>query len=346
MTCACTPPGMLRLYGHTMPTRSAGAVLAGNDRSPSCTRRPYPTTVATMTLLPALSLIGSPNKRNAILELAIEAEARGFAGLACPGVGGNLALCASLAHVTSQIAFWSSIQPIYLAHPMETAANAAHIFEVSGGRFRLGLGVSHTPMLDRIGLATGKPLSDMRDYVGALHKAERSAGAMPQILLAALRDKMLDLAIDIADGAIWANASLTHTPIQVARISHQRRAEFHLANMVPTVIDADLAAARAIHRRTLGGYIVLPNYRNYWRVAGYGDEMDAIETALAQGDRDAATAAMSDRWIDDCTISGNPGQVRDKLAAWIETGVTPIAVMSSTTGGQAKAIRELFELYA
>ena len=299
-----------------------------------------------MTLLPALSLIGSPNKRNGILELAAEAETRGFAGLACPGVGGNLALCVSLAHVTTQISFWSSIQPIYLAHPMETAANAAHIFEVSNGRFRLGLGVSHTPMLDRIGLATGKPLSDMRDYVAALHKAERGTGAMPPILLAALRDKMLDLAVDIADGALWANASLTHTPTQVRRIPPARRSEFHLANMVPTVIDSDLDAARAIHRRTLGGYIVLPNYRNYWRIAGYGEEMDAIEMALERGDRDAATAAMSDRWIDDCTISGAAEVVREKLAAWFDAGVTPIAVMSSTTGGQAKAIRQLFELYA
>lgn len=296
--------------------------------------------------MPALSVIGSANKRLTILELAAEAETRGFAGLACPGVGGNLAMCASLAHVTNSISFWSSIQPIYLAHPMEIAANAAHIAEVSGGRFSLGLGVSHTPMLDRMGLVTGRPLSDMREYVAALRKSERGAGALPPILLAALRNRMLDLAIEIGDGALWANASLSHTPAQVERIPAERRASFALANMVPTVIDADLDAARAIHRRTLGGYINLPNYRNYWRVAGYDDEMNAIETALASGNRDSASAAMSNRWIDDCTISGDPTHVRDRLAEWSATGVTPIAVMSSTSGGQATAIRELFDLYA
>ncbi|CAB4866883.1 unannotated protein [freshwater metagenome] len=299
-----------------------------------------------MSPLPALSIIGAATKRLAILELAAEAETRGFAGLACPGVGGNLALCASLAHVTTTIPFWSSIQPIYLAHPMETAATAAHIAEVSGGRFRLGLGVSHVPMLDRIGLPTGKPLSDMREYVAALRAAERGAGALPAILLAALRDRMLDLATEIADGALWANASLSHTPTQLARLPTDRLATFQLANMVPTVIDSDIDAARAIHRRTLGGYIVLPNYRNYWRVAGYSDEMDAIEAALELGDRDAATAAMSNRWLDDCTISGGATRVRDRLDAWAATGVTPIAVMSSTSGGQAKAIRELFDLYS
>ena len=300
---------------------------------------------ATATVLPALSVMGSATKRAAILELAAEADERGFAGLAVPGVGGNLAMCASLAHATRSIPFWSSIQPIYLAHPSEVAASAAHILEISGGRFRLGLGVSHTPMLDRMGLSTGKPLSDMRDYVAGIRKAERSTGAIPPILLAALRDKMLDLAVEIADGALWANASQSHTPTQVARIPAERRNSFHLANMVPTVIDDDLDAARAIHRRTLGGYIVLPNYRNYWRVAGYAEEMVAIETALAAGDRDAASAAMSDRWIDDCTISGPPAVVRDRFAAWQDIGVTPIAVMSSTTGGQAKAIRQLLDLY-
>ena len=275
---------------------------------------------------PALSIIGSATKRRAILDLAVEAEQRGFAGLAVPGTGGVLAMCASLAHVTSSIAFWSSIQPIYLAHPSDVAAAAAHIHEISGGRFRLGLGVSHAPMLDRMGLSTGKPLADMRDFVGRVRKAERGAEVMPPIWLAALRDKMLELSVEIADGAVWANASQSYTPAQIARMP--RRPEtfsdtFSLAAMVPTVIDADLDAARAIHRRTLGAYIVLPNYRNYWKLAGYGDEMTAIEAALAGGDRDAATAAMSDRWVDDCTVSGSADVVRDRLAGWYDIGVTP-----------------------
>jgi alkanesulfonate monooxygenase SsuD/methylene tetrahydromethanopterin reductase-like flavin-dependent oxidoreductase (luciferase family) len=116
--------------------------------------------------------------------------------------------------------------------------------------------------------------------------------------------------------------------------------------MVPTVIDDDRDAARAIHRRTLGGYVMLPNYRNYWKQAGYTDEMNAIEDAIERGDRDALPGLMTDRWLDDCTISGSATQVRDQLEAWFDTGVLPIAVMSSTTGGQLKAIGQLFELFA
>ncbi|MCU1396809.1 MAG: putative oxidoreductase [Ilumatobacteraceae bacterium] len=296
--------------------------------------------------LPALAVIGSATKRASILALATEADERGFAGLAVPGVGGNLAMCTSLAHVTQRIPFWTSIHPIYVAHPSAVAASAGHIHEVSGGRFRLGLGVSHTSMLDRMGVSTGKPLSDVRDYVAAIRTARRGAEVMPPIWLAALRDRMFDLAVEIGDGAIWANASQSYTPTQVARIPADRCEAMPLSNMVPTVIDEDLDAARAIHRRTLSGYLVRPNYRNYWRAAGYTEEMDAIETALAAGDRQGATAAMTNRWLDDCTISGSPAVVRERLQGWHDIGVTPIAVMSSTTGGQAKAIRQLFELYA
>lgn len=299
-----------------------------------------------MTRLPALSVIGTPTKRTALLELASEADRLGFAGLASPGVHGNLAMCGSLAHVTRTIPFWTSIQPIYHSHAAEVAITAGHLAEVSGGRFRLGIGVSHAPAMDRLGIATGSPLADMRAYVAAIRGTERAAGALPPVLLATLRNKMLDLALDVADGAIWANASLSHMPVQVARVPAERRESFSLANMVPTVIDADRAAARAIHRRTLGGYVVLPNYRNYWKQAGYADEMAAIEAALAAGDRDALPGLMTDRWLDDCTISGSPTEVRDRIEAWFDTGVLPIVVMSSTSGGQAAAIRELFELFA
>ncbi len=301
--------------------------------------------MADPTGLPALSVIGVPGKRSTILELASEADRRGFAGLASPGVNGNLALCGSLAHATTRIPFWTSIQPIYHSHSTEVAITAGHIAEVSGGRFRLGLGVSHAPAMERLGIDTGRPLSDMERYVDGIRAAERASGTLPPIWLATLRNRMLDLALSVADGAIWANASLSHMPAQVARVPEDRRGEFFLANMVPTVVDADKSAARAIHRRTLSGYVGLPNYRNYWKQAGYEAEMADIEAALAAGDRDRLPELMTDAWLDDCTISGGPGEVRERLDAWVATGVLPIAVMSSTTGGQAKAIGELFDLY-
>ena len=93
--------------------------------------------------------------------------------------------------------------------------------------------------------------------------------------------------------------------------------------------------------------MALPNYRNYWIEAGYEAEMTAVQTALAAGDKDAVIAAMSDAWLDDCTLSGPVGRVRDGVEAWFDAGVTaPIVVPSSTSGGQVKAFAELFDAYS
>ncbi|MGA0117465.1 MAG: LLM class flavin-dependent oxidoreductase [Ilumatobacteraceae bacterium] len=294
---------------------------------------------------PALSVVATPNKRRAILELAAEAETRGFSGLAIPSLGATMGLCVSLAHVTNTINYWTSIQPIYYSHPVEAANTVAHINEMSNGRFRFGIGVSHGPVTQRLGVNTGKPLSDISDYVSAMRANERFGGQLPPIYLATLRNKMLQLASEIAEGAIWANASLSRMQTQLSEVPNATRDGFFLSNMIPTVIDEDIDAARAINRKTLTGYVSLPNYRNYWRAAGYTDEMDAIENALSAGEKEKVTSLMSDRWLDDCTISGSATRVRDRLEEWASVGVHPIAVMSSTSGGQAKAIGELFAAY-
>jgi alkanesulfonate monooxygenase SsuD/methylene tetrahydromethanopterin reductase-like flavin-dependent oxidoreductase (luciferase family) len=295
---------------------------------------------------PAVSLVASPTKRTAAIETAQELERRGFAGIACPSLGGAIALSSSLAHTTTTIPFSTAIQPIYLQSPRELAVTAGHVHELASGRFRLGLGISHVAMLKRFGVApTGKPLSDVRDYVAALRAAEQYGGALPQIHLAAMRDKMLELATEIAEGAMWANASRSALAAQLDRVPAARREGFALSNMIPTVISNDLAAARAVQRRTMTTYLLLPNYRNYWRSIGYVDEMDVVEAALARRERDRLPELMSGVWLDDCTLSGSPAQVRDGLDACAALGVQPVAVMSSTSGGQLKAIQELIAAY-
>lgn len=301
-----------------------------------------------MSPMPAVSLAAVPGKRQRILDLAVEIERRGFSGIYCPSFGDAVGLCLSLAHVTETIHLGTSIQPIYLRHPVDLAQAASFIHEISGGRFLLGIGVSHGPVVDRLGVETGKPLSDIRTYVAALRDAVRQSGELPPVVLATLRDKMLALSVELADGAVWANASRSHMAAQLGSIPAERlEAGFSIGNMIPTVIDEDRDAARAVHRRTLAGYVALPNYRNYWRAAGYEEEMVGIESALAAKDRDAVARLMTDRWLDDATLSGSAAQVREGVEAWVDAGVrTPILVMSSTSGGQQVAFEELFAAYA
>lgn len=296
--------------------------------------------------LPALSLVATPSKRRAIIDLAAEADRRGYPAIACPSLGGSLALCVSLAHETQQIRFFTSIQPIYNATSHEVGATASHLHEVSGGRFALGLGVSHAPMNQRLGVQVGAPLADTRDYVARLRANERFSGPLPPVYLASMRDRMLSLTTEIAEGSIWANAALSDVPKQLQRVPAARREGFALYCMIPTVISDDVKAAAAVNRKTMVNYVSMPNYRNYWTAVGYGEEMEAASAAITAGDRDGIQAAMSDRWLDDCTLFGPASKVRDRLEQWYEAGVTPVAVMSSVSGGQAKAIGELFDLYS
>jgi probable F420-dependent oxidoreductase len=295
---------------------------------------------------PAVSLIAMPGRRAATVALAKELEDRGFAGIWCPSYGDCMALCQEIARVTTTIAFGTSIQPIYLRHANELGNHAAFLHELSGGRFHLGLGVSHGPVHEQLGAVVGKPLSDMRAYVAQMRANERGSGALPPIVLATLRDKMLDLALEISNGAVWANASVSNIETQASRARTTGGDTFFVGNMVPTVIDDDRDAARAVHRKTLNGYIRLPNYRNYWKAAGFEEEMVAIEAALAAGDRERLPTLMTDRWIDDVTLSGSATQVREGVERWQAAGVTPILVPAATSGGQMKAFENLFATYA
>lgn len=295
--------------------------------------------------MPALSLAAVPGRRAPTLELATDIERRGFSGIYCPSFGDAMGLCLSIAHVTNEIEFGTSIQPIYLQHPAALATSASYLHEIAEGRFRLGVGVTHGPVIKRLGVETGKPLSDMREYVGTMRAAAEQMGGLPPVVLAALRDKMVGLAAEIGEGAVWANGSRSRMSHSVGLIPDG--SDLWIGNMIPTVIDDDIDAARARNRKTLQGYVALPNYRNYWIEAGYEEEMTAVLAGLEAKDSEAVRAAMSDRWLDDCTLSGSTSRVRDGIEAWFDAGVTaPIVVPSSTSGGQAKAFAEIFDAFS
>ena len=81
--------------------------------------------------------------------------------------------------------------------------------------------------------------------------------------------------------------------------------------MLPVCITDDEGAALELHRRRLVRYALLPNYRNYWKEAGYGEEMAAIEKAIAENRRDDIPNYLTDRWIADNTLFGPATKVRD-----------------------------------
>ena len=300
-----------------------------------------------MTQLPAVSLAAVPGRRLAILEIAKEVDKQGFPGIYGPSLSDNLALCEAIALVTERVEIGTAITPIYTRNVNDFAQSAGFIHEVSGGRCRFGVGVSHEPAMKRMGVTQGKPLADMRKFVEDLRAVPR-AGEMPPIVLATLRDRMIRLAEEIGQGMVFANGARSHMGHSLSQLSDATRSsgEFFIGNMIPTTISDDVQAAMAVNRRTLTGYAALPNYRNYWKEAGYEQEMNDVEVALAAGDMEAVSAALSDRWLADTTLFGSKAQVREGIEAWFDAGITtPIIVPSAVQGGQMQALQEFFDLW-
>ena len=300
-----------------------------------------------MTGKPAVSLAAVPGRRKATVALAQRIESEGFSGIYCPSLGDGLALCEALALTTREIPFGTSIANIYTRHPHDFAQTAALIHELSGGRFRFGVGVSHGPTHERLGIRPGRPLEDVRRFVADV-RALRTAGELPPIVLATLRRKMVALAGEIAQGAVWANGARTHMAESLRELGESTRKDpkFFIGDMVPTCIDDDRAAAAAVNRKTLIHYVKLPNYQNYWIEAGFADEMHAIRDAIARNDDARIPSLMSDRWLSAVTLYGSAREVRDGVEAWYATGIkTLILVPSSTRGGQMQAFEEVFAAF-
>jgi len=297
--------------------------------------------------LPAISLVAVPGRRRQTLEIARDIERRGFSGIYMPSRWSNMAQCTGLAFATERIPFGTAIAPIYAQTAEEFAMSAAYIHEVSGGRFRFGIGVAHGPTHQRLGITVGKPLADTRAFVDKLRSYD-GIGPLPPIVLAALRKRMVALAAEIAQGVLFANASLSHMAESLSVVPAGKRndPDFLVGNMLPVCI-SDEGAALALHRHRLIRYTLLPNYRNYWKEAGYVDEMTAIETAVAENRRDDIPKYLPDRWIADNTLYGPPSKVRDQLSAWYAAGCnTPVLVPNSVNGNQLTALQEIFTAFS
>ena len=294
---------------------------------------------------PALNLIAEPGRRRETLDIAREIERRGFAQIQVSSSYANMAQCIGLAVATERIGLATAIAPIYAQTVEEFAHGAAYIHEVSGGRFQFGIGVAHGPSHVRMGVAPGKPLADIRAFVGKFRSYD-AVGGLPPVVLAALRKRMVALAGEIADGVVFANGNRSHMAESLAMLPPEKRSDpdFFIGNRIRTCICEDLAEAKAVLRRAMSHYTLLPYYRNYWKEAGYGDEMGAIEAAVAEGREADIPKYLTDRWLSDVTLFGAAAKVRDGLEEWRAGGIrTPVVVPLSADGNQVTALRQVLD---
>ncbi len=288
------------------------------------------------------------------VELARECEAWGYESLwvthSTVGRDSFLVLSA-YAHATHTIGLGNGVVPVYPRHPVVMAQEALALAELSGGRFRLGIGVSHRPTMEAgLGLDMGKPLEVMREYVqvlraaltgrvehaGPCYRVNWTSGlvklpAPPPIYLAGLSQKMLELAGEIADGVIlWLCPPAYVREVALPALVWGRRKAgksldgFEIVAAVPVALTDSAEATTALFKDELVRYLQLPFYRAMLAASGFGGELAAF-------DRDKARASSPGRAVPD-RLAGAPGGIGDRnalreyVAAYRQAGVTLPAV--------------------
>ena len=300
------------------------------------------------TALPAINLAALPGQRLATLELAREIERRGFAGISVASPFGTIGQCAGLAFATQRISFASAIAPIYAQTVDEFAQSAAYLHEVSAGRFQFGIGIAHGPAHVRMGVTAGRPLGDVRAFVTRF-RACSEYGPLPPVILATLRKRMVALAGEIGDGMLFSSGCLSHMADSLGMVAAAKRDDpaFFIGNRIRVCFDPDPAVAKAVLRKAMSPYALMPNYRNYWIEAGYADEMQAVATAVAEHRLGDVARCLTDRLLADTTLSGTAIQVREGVAAWRAAGIkTPVLVPLTADGNQTSALRDAFAAFA
>jgi F420-dependent oxidoreductase-like protein len=285
----------------------------------------------------------------AAVDLVRTAERSGYDSIwVTHGLGrDSFLLLAAYGAATSRIGLGNGVVPIYPRHPVVMAQEALTLNEITGGRFRLGIGVSHAAsMQDMLGLRVVDPLAVMREYVAVLrgalgdgadfsgrHYHARWAMAIPRrpaappIYLAALSAKMLELAGEIADGVIlWLCPPQYVREVAIPAITRGRRRadrgleDFKVVAAVPLAVTDDRAAAMSAFRAELTRYAALPFYRAMLASAGLGAEIGAF-------DRDGAVpVAMAEA----LGALGSADAAHEYVEAYRRAGVTLPAVRPIT----------------
>jgi probable F420-dependent oxidoreductase len=251
-----------------------------------------------------------------VRELVAEIEAMGWPTLWLPEATGRDAFVSSsvMLGATSTLKVATGIAQIH-ARDAVTMANAYRtIWEAYDGRFLLGIGVSHAPMIEGVRKqAYVKPFSLMRGYVAAMKEAPFTAVGAPELppfVLAALGPKMLDLAATETAGAHPYFVPPEHTELARSIIGP----DSFLAPEQMVILDSNPDSARALARFEMSRYLAMPNYANNLRRLGYSE------------DDIAGPNGPSDRMVDAIVAWGDEDAIRARVKAHLDAGADHVCV--------------------
>lgn len=223
---------------------------------------------------------------------------------------------------TDHLVVATGIANLWAWEPARLAFEASRLQASFRGRFVLGVGVSHAPLVERLGRRYERPYETMVAFLDALEAAPAApgidraeVGATP-LVLAALGDRMLRLA---AERALGAHPYLT-TPAHTERARAVLGAGPVLVPEQALVLEDDPATARRSARAYLGHYLRLPNYRRNLSRLGFS-EKDLEE-------------AGSDRLVDALVLHGAPKDIVAGIRAHLEAGADQVCIQPLTAAGE------------
>jgi probable F420-dependent oxidoreductase len=235
---------------------------------------------------------------------------------------------ALLLAASPRLTIGSGIANIYVRDATAMNAGANALAEAYPGRFVLGIGVSHRPLVAPRGHDYGRPVATMRAYLDAMDDAGYApplpSPPVPRVL-AALRPRMLELARERAVGAHPYFVPPEHT----ARARETLGAGPLLAPEQAVVLETDPERARARAREHMASYLRLPNYTNNLRTLGYEDG------DFADGG--------SDRLVDAIVAWGDAGAIRARVQDHLDAGADHVAIqpLAADIGGAMAQLRAL-----
>lgn len=269
-----------------------------------------------------------------VVKLARQLEQWGYAALWTPEVVGRdpfSQIAYLLAH-TEKLVYATGIANIYGRDPLTMNAVQKTLAEIAPERFILGIGVSHKNIVSDIrGHDYGKPVTTMRNYLEAMakspyHTADKSASS--RIVLAALRQNMLRLSAEKADGAHPYFVPPEHT----ARAREILGPDAGLYPEQKVMLETDAVKARAAARKHMAVYLSLPNYQNNLKTLGF-DEND-----FADGG--------SDRLVDAIVAWGDEKAIRERIRAHWDAGADHVAIQPLRVDGEMGPDLKVLELLA
>jgi F420-dependent oxidoreductase-like protein len=297
------------------------------------------------------------------IELARQADREGLDSVWVAEAWGQdvVSVLGHLSAVTERVGLGSGLMQIPARSAAMTAMTAATLDNLSGGRFRLGLGVSGPQVSEGWhGVPFRRPLARTREYVEVVRQALAREGPLEYagdeirlplegselgkslklmirpvqeripIYLGAIGPKSVEQAARIADG--WL-PFMFNPELADELLTPFRGTDVDVAPVVMVCVDEDTERARDLARPWLALYLgaMGAKAKNFYVESaerfGHGESARRVQELFGAGDREGAAGALSDELIDGSAICCRPGELEGRLAAYERAGATTLLAM-------------------